>query len=102
VLVSIKKLRHFVSRVLLSALVFAGVLSGRYIKQKGDSALSVPDRIAAVQKAARQLRSEIGEPFIHSAQWGNWGNFANWNNWGNWANWNNWNNWGNWGNWSNV
>jgi hypothetical protein len=59
---------------------------------------SIPQRIAAIQKAVQEMPAETQQPFLLRAQWGNWGNFRNWNNWANFANFNNWNNWGNWAN----
>jgi hypothetical protein len=75
--------------------VFTGLLFGRTTEPRHRA---IPKRIAAVQKAVRELPPAIRESFILNAQWGNWGNWNNWNNWANWANWNNWNNWGNWRN----
>jgi hypothetical protein len=75
--------------------VFGNLLFG-YATQAKPS--SIPERIAAVQKAVLQLPADARETVILRAQWGNWVNWNNWNNWANWANWNNWNNWGNWTN----
>lgn len=73
-------------------LVFWGLLFGPNADLK---ASSIPERIAAVQKAFQRLPASAQQPILFSAQWGNWGNWNNWNNWGNWSNWANFNNWGN-------
>jgi len=86
---------RFLAKGMSVLLVLGGLLFGR---TKEPKYLSVPERIAEVQKAVRQLPVGIQQPFILRAQWGNWGNWNNWNNWANWVNWNNWNNWGNWSN----
>ncbi len=94
---SLKELRHSLSKLVSLLLVGGGLLFGRSTDTR--RVPSVPERIAAVQKAVHQMPTEMRQQFLFRAQWGNWGN---WNNWANWANWNNWNNWGNWGNFRNY
>jgi hypothetical protein len=91
-----RKLKHSLSK-LMSLVVF---LTGFSFARSTDikRAPSIPQRIAAIQKAVKDMPAETRQPFLLRAQWGNWGNFRNWNNWANFANFNNWNNWGNWAN----
>jgi hypothetical protein len=96
-LASLKKLRRRLSAAVYLVFVIGGLLFGRSAHVRLSP--SIPERIAAVQKAVQEMPAEVKHPFLVRAQWGNWGN---WNNWANWANWNNWNNWGNWGNFRNY
>ena len=94
-LAKLRRVGHSFSKTMSFFLVFGGLVFGR---TKEPTPFSIPERIAAVQKAVKHLPVEARQPFVLRAQWGNWGNWNNWNNWANWANWNNWNNWGNWSN----
>jgi hypothetical protein len=92
----LRKLVVRFSKSLPFALVLGGAVLGRTSASERPS--SIPERIAAVQKAVQKMPPDVRQPFLLRAQWGNWANWNNWNNWANWANFRNWNNWGNWAN----
>ena len=94
-LATVRGLGRSVFKKISFLFVFGGLLFGRTTEPKSPS---VPERIAAVQKAVQELPTTLRQPVIFRAQFGNWGNWNNLNNWANWVNWNNWNNWGNWSN----
>lgn len=100
-----KALKTSFLKIASLVVVLTSFAFGRSTQPKLRSTPSISQRIAAVQKAIREMPATKREPFFVRAQWGNWANWAkwvnwnNWNNWNNWAKWANWNNWGNWSNW---